>query len=129
MKVRAVTALSVDILAAVAVVIWLRPSGIGTVSEDPVLSTAHRLELIRNHVARWAAQYGRLPTEDDLAGVFPETTSRAEMMRDAWHNTIRYQVIATDPPCVFAYSIGPDGIDNEGSGDDIRPRENVCAAR
>jgi len=109
--------------------VWLLHSNIGTVAEDPRLSTEHRLELIQNHVSQWTAEKGRLPTEEDLTDMFPATTSKTAIMMDAWHNAVRYQAIAGDPPCVLIYSTGPDGVDNGGTGDDVRTRSNVCAPR
>jgi hypothetical protein len=117
------------VLLVAAAVIWFMGTTLGTVDEDPVLSTKHRLGLIHDRVARWSVENGRLPTSEELVGALPTWVSPTLTMADAWGNAIQYRLVTGEPPCAFAYSVGPDGVDAAARGDDIRIESSVCLTK
>lgn len=88
---------------------------------DAALST---LELLRFVTQRSADQQHRLPTQDE--GLQPFTTgpgARIDYLpHDPWDHAYVYRRTAT-PLGFVLYSVGADGVDDHGAGDDITTRD------
>jgi hypothetical protein len=103
--------------------IWL--FGTGNVEEDPRDRTEQRLNSIHQWIDLWAKEQGRLPTDQEGLDVVLARANQRPVF-DAWQQPVRYRSSAASSSCGFAYSIGQDGRDDGGSGDDVRLAEDVC---
>src|ERR1700741_195972 len=91
-----------------------------TLDEGPEVRTGRRLEFLHDALTRWATEHGRLPTEQEgLRVMYADAPHVDEIDRDGWRNQIRYTVGARSS-CAFAYSLGPNSLDEKGAGDDVR---------
>lgn len=98
-------------------------------NEGPEARTVVRLESLHNALTSWAKEHGRLPTEQEgLRIMYADAPHPDEIDRDGWKNQIRYRLVVAKSNCAFAYSLGSNGLDENGVGDDLRlpESEEVC---
>jgi hypothetical protein len=67
-------------------------------------------------IESWAKSHGRVPTEQEGFAVL-EMKTRVPL--DGWDRPILYKNVAAGAKPFLVYSVGPNGRDEGGSGDDI----------
>lgn len=78
------------------------------------------LGLLRTGLAEFEAEHGRYPSDaEGLAALSdgPDPVLQRGVDADGWGRAFRYHTIGDRRAQL--YSLGPDGIDNEGAGDDM----------
>jgi hypothetical protein len=93
-------------------------------ASDERVRTLTALREVRTAIAVYRSQFGRLPdTTTDLlqkTDAFPDGFLKSGAVpKDAWNRDLVY-VRAADGSTYTLYSFGADGIDQQGSGDDVR---------
>jgi hypothetical protein len=88
---------------------------------DPIaarqMQTESMLWLCGLAAVQWISEHGRAPTTVEGLEVLP---LRDFPMLDGWKQAIVYRAKGGNAPLEFhIYSIGPNGIDEGGGGDDI----------
>jgi hypothetical protein len=111
------------LIALLAGILWL--FGTGNVSEDPRLRTEQRLVSVQEWISLWAKEEGRLPTDEEGLDVVLSRAGQRPVF-DSWRHPVRYRLADARRGCGFAYSIGQDGRDDQGAGDDLRLPTEVC---
>jgi hypothetical protein len=92
---------------------------------EPVDSTTRReLQAIEQLLGKWRAERGSYP--DDLADLVAEAPALPQggagrlLIVDAWQNKVMYHHPSGGSVCDYdLYSLGPNGIDDHGTRDDI----------
>jgi hypothetical protein len=96
----------------------------GDIINRKIDSAFANLELLRLVIQRSAAETHRLPTEEE--GLRPFMTgpgARIDYLpQDPWGHPYVYRRTAAAPGFVL-YSMGADGVDDRGAGDDITTRD------
>lgn len=110
----------------VSIVLWLfaaSPAVAAPVpnrlSLDPYATTVEQLDL---QILRFVAESCRFPTGQDTMWVEIDSGTPVRLLdaRDAWGQPFVFNAPAVHGDAQFdLYSIGPDGIDDQGRGDDI----------
>lgn len=91
-----------------------------------LMTTHSNLSIIGDSIVYWTMKHGRAPNDKENFSVLKMTTNSPI---DGWEKPLKYRNMEIAGPGRFLlYSTGPDGIDENGSGDDVVYRRNVSAA-
>jgi hypothetical protein len=98
---------------------------------DPIagrqMQTKSMLWLCGSAAVQWTLEHGRAPTSSEGLGVLP---LRGFPMLDGWKQPIVYRDKGVNAPLEFhIYSIGPNGIDEGGGGDDVNFEKSQLSNR
>ncbi len=100
------------------------PSAPAGGAQDPRAVTLGALREVRTAVAIYRSQFGRVPpTTADLllkTDAYPDGFLKSgKVPKDGWDRDLVY-VAVVDGSTYAMRSIGPDGVDQDGAGDDVR---------
>jgi hypothetical protein len=94
---------------------------------DRQMQTDSMLWLCGSAAVQWTREHGRAPTSSEGLGVLP---LRGFPMLDGWKQPIVYRARGASAPAEFhIYSIGPNGIDEDGGGDDVSFEKSQASNR
>jgi type II secretory pathway pseudopilin PulG len=110
------------ILAALIAWLAVRPGG----STDAKGKTIARLEVLRIALHEFHTRNQRYPTEseglapltDEATGVLEADPPYSAIALDGWGRSLVYRLTGEGMPVL--YSTGPNGIDEQGAGDDLK---------
>lgn len=96
----------------------LLSSGSAFAWSSPASQTQYRIKEVATAIQSYQRDNGHLPSpatyREDLQ---KEGYAGPQAFQDKWNQPFVYRVLGTGEK--FLYSIGPDGIDNKGAGDDV----------
>lgn len=76
------------------------------------------LELVGSSLGHWAAQHGRVPSDQEALSVLELRAS--SRVRDGWGHPLVYRAVPGHGGRPFQLrSVGPNGRDEGGGGDDV----------
>lgn len=85
--------------------------------EHRKMQTTANLELVGSSLDEWAARHGRVPGDQEALSVLE---LRESPVRDGWGHPLIYRAIPGPAGRKFQLrSVGPNGQDDGGHGDDI----------
>lgn len=122
-KIRALYLFPVAVLVGGSIIFGLRERLDSNVEKHAMSETISLLGLFGAALETWAQNNGRAPsTSAGLSVLELDNTKPA----DGWGRPFIYRQDNSRIPSGFKlYSVGPDGIDSDGSGDDVNYRRGM----
>jgi hypothetical protein len=127
-----ITGVAIAFLLLALVITCMRQHG--EARRQPVNVSQYRLRSLESLCREYYKMTGELPDEDhwslkllefnlgdhDLVSEDCDTRYLVDMFYDGWSHSFRYQIQRDlGDPVVMFYSIGPNGVDESGKGDDL----------
>jgi type II secretion system protein G len=113
---------------AVAAILMLACRGIDDTPESQVARTRTNLEMVGRSLIQFKEETGHYPTvAQGLEALTDEHRRGSNLLRalpkDSWGKPFVYRVsVESNGESFLLYSVGPNGVDDGGSGDDISYR-------
>lgn len=106
------------LLAAGLLYALLQPPLDSNADEHHRMQTHASLELVGSSLDHWAAQHGRVPSDQEALSVLELRASSP--VRDGWGHPLVYRAVPGHGGRPFQLrSVGPNGRDEGGGGDDL----------
>ena len=117
----------ISVVVIAGLVVLSRKDPIDTGPEYLLFRTQSELLVVGHVLMVYREEIGRFPTADEGLSVLGQPSGEegpfmrnVELIQDAWGKPLIYQPVEGQTGASFLlYSLGPDGVDDGGQGDDI----------